>query len=194
MDKRNKFAKIGVNHNKNHKRAVDDFYSTDPNAIKYLLNYEKFNKNIWEPACGNGNLVNVLKQKSYNVTASDIKNRNCEGQKIKNFLTSKTPFKGDIITNPPYAHAGEFIQKAYELSNQKVAMFLKIQFLESINRYENIFNKTPPKTVYVFVKRIACYRNNIIDNKPSAVCYAWYVWDKNYKGETTLKWIPNHRY
>lgn len=24
---------------------------------------------------------------------------------------------------------------------------------------------------------------------PSAVCYAWYVWEKGYKGDTIVRWI-----
>ena len=37
-------------------RANNDFYSTDPIAIDYLLEHEDFSENIWECACGNGKL------------------------------------------------------------------------------------------------------------------------------------------
>ena len=41
-------------------------------------------------------------------------------------------WNGDIITNPPYKYAQEFIEKALQIipEGNKVAMFLKIQFME----------------------------------------------------------------
>lgn len=67
-------------------------------------------------------------------------------------------------------------------------MFLKIQTLEGQKRYDEIFSKYPPRTIYVFIKRIECAKNGIFINS-SAVCYAWYVWEKGYKGDTIVKWI-----
>lgn len=97
-------------------------------------------------------------------------------------------FSGDIITNPPYKYANEFIIKSLELTNRKVALFLRLQTLEGVKRYEQIFKNHPPKTIYVFIKRICCFKPG---GSPysSAVAYAWFVWDKNYKGETVVKWI-----
>lgn len=45
-------------------------------------------------------------------------------------------FEGDIITNPPYKYALEFVERALEsvLPGRKVAMFLKLQFLEGQKR------------------------------------------------------------
>lgn len=100
----------------------------------------------------------------------------------------------DIITNPPYSLVTEFVTKAYELTTQKVAMFLKIQFLETIRRYDEIFKKIPPKNVYIFVKRIPCYKNDNRNHKQSAVCYTWVVWDKKHSGDTIIRWIPNHKF
>lgn len=55
-------------------------------------------------------------------------------------------FDGDIITNPPYGLATEFAEHAMNIitDGHKVAMFLKIQFLETQKRYE-LFKKYPPK-------------------------------------------------
>ena len=72
-------------------------------------------------------------------------------------------------------------------------MFLKIQFLESIQRYEEIFSQFPPKTVNIFVKRIPCYRNDDRTKQQSAVCYTWMIWDKKHTEKTTINWIPNHK-
>lgn len=56
-------------------REKNDYYATDPKAMYKLLEFETFDKNIWEPACGEGNLSEVLKEKGYNVYSTDLINR-----------------------------------------------------------------------------------------------------------------------
>lgn len=75
-------------------------------------------------------------------------------------------------------------------NGRKIAMFLKIQFLEGKSRRE-LFRKYPPKTVYVSSDRLRCAMNGDFDKRAehSAVCYAWYVWEKGYEGDTVLRWI-----
>ena len=97
----------------------------------------------------------------------------------------------DIITNPPYKYAQEFVQHALDISLEgtKIAMFLKIQFLEGGGRYK-LFMENPPKHVYVFSKRVVCAMNGWFDKfDGSAFAYCWFVWEKGFKGEPTLRWI-----
>ena len=184
------YTTLGASSHSDYDRVKNDFYSTDPKAINHLLRFEKFDNNIWECACGNGNLSKRLERFGYNVTSTDLVYRGFgEGQ--IDFLKCYEKFDGDIITNPPYKYATEFVLKALELSKRKVAMFLKIQFLESQKRWLKLFKDFPPSTIYVFVKRISCYRNDDRSIKGSAVCYAWFVWDKEYDGETRVRWIDN---
>ena len=75
-------------------RIEHDFYSTDPKAIDYLLKYEKFNPNIWECACGNGNLTRKLEEYGYNVISSDIVDRGYEDTIIQDFLKLDEPIRG----------------------------------------------------------------------------------------------------
>ena len=103
-------------------------------------------------------------------------------------------WNGDIITNPPYKYAQEFIEKALQIipEGNKVAMFLKIQFLETKGR-KSLFQSQPPKTVYVSSSRLLCAKNaefeKMIAGGGSAVAYAWYVWQKGFNGTTELKWF-----
>ena len=98
----------------------------------------------------------------------------------------------DIITNPPYSKAMEFVEHALEIveDGRKVAMFLKIQFLEGKAR-RALFDKFPPKTIYVSSSRLHCAMNGDFEKyaKSNAICYAWFVWEKGYTGETVIKWI-----
>ena len=71
-DKSSVFRIIGASNHSDYDRVNHDFYSTDPKAINYLLKYEKFDKNIWECACGNGNLSKRLEKFGYNVMSTDL--------------------------------------------------------------------------------------------------------------------------
>lgn len=106
-------------------------------------------------------------------------------------MNCNQPWDGDIITNPPYKYGEKFVERALELvsDGRKVAMFLKLQFLEGKARKE-LFQKYPPKTVYVSSSRLICAKNGEFDKfSSSAVAYCWYVWIKGYRGDTTIKWF-----
>lgn len=139
-----------------------------------------------------GNMSKRLKEYGYNVLSTDLIMRDNYADKLMNFLSQEEikEFDGDIITNPPYSLACEFMEKSLEIikPNRKVAMFLKLTALEGQSRYNRIYKDNPPKTIYVFIRRIECAKNNIFQ-RTSAVCYAWFVWQKGFKGLPTVKWI-----
>lgn len=184
------YKTLGASNHTEEEREPNDFYATDPKAMQILLQHETFNTNVWECACGQGHLSKVLKENGYLVKSSDIIDRGFEDTEIIDFLNAKKEnisFCGDIITNPPYKYAKEFVEKALELSSNKVAMFLKLTFLEGQAR-QKLFKKFPPRTVYVFSSRIQCAKNGDFKGT-SAVAYAWFVWEKDFKGKTTIEWI-----
>jgi hypothetical protein len=187
------YKTLGASNHTDKERQNEDFYATESKAIDVLLEVENFNKNIWECACGQGHLSEPLIKAEYNVKSTDLIDRGY-GQGGIDFLQQNEIFNGDIITNPPYAFAQEFIEKALFLvpTGNKVAMFLKIQFLEGKKRKE-LFLKYPPKTIYVSSSRLLCAKNaefqKMKDSGGSAVAYAWYIWEKGYQGNTTVKWI-----
>lgn len=175
-------------------RENDDYYATDPKAAELLLELEKFSDNIWECACGEGHLSKVFEKNGYKVKSTDLINRGF-GESDVDFLNIKNIiWDGDIITNPPYKYAKEFIEKSLDLvsDGKKVAMFLKIQFLEGKSR-KKLFLSQPPKVIYVSSSRLLCAKNaefqKMIDGGGSAVAYAWYIWEKGYKGDTVLRWF-----
>ena len=174
-------------------REEHDYYATDPIAVKLLLNQEKFDCNIWECASGENHIANVLKEYGYNVRTSDIVKRTPTTE-VKDFLKTRKKWNGDIITNPPFCLAEEFIHKALSLvgKGHKVAMFLRLLFLESIKRYEGLFKENPPKTIYVASRRIKCGKDGDFNSSMSSImCLAWFVWEKGFNGDTTIKFI-NH--
>jgi len=185
-------AILGARNYAHNERAQNDYYATEPRAAQLLMDVETFQPVIWECACGEGHLAEEFKKAGYRVMASDLIDRGYGVQ--YDFLTCDAPPipNCDIITNPPYSKAQEFVEHALDISKDgtKIAMFLKIQFLETKGR-KKLFEKYPPKTVYVSSSRLHCAMNGEFERfaKSNAICYAWYVWRKGYYGDTVLKWI-----
>lgn len=190
----------GASNHSNIEREENDFYATPPIATKTLVNYineyypEIKEKVIWECACGKGDISKVLIENGYKVTSSDIIDRGygvC-GEEM-NFLESKLKIDYNIITNPPYKYAKEFVEKAMELitDDNYCCMLLKLTFLEGKKRYD-MFKKYPPMKVLVFSDRINCALGGDFENtneNGGAVCYAWYIWKKGYQGKTEIDWL-----
>jgi hypothetical protein len=192
-NKRAVFVTNGDTSHSTREREIRDYYATDPRAVEELLKREKFDINILEPACGGGHISETLKAHGYQVTSGDIITRDYAGQNYAaDFLQIKTPWLGDIITNPPYKYAAEFVEHALEVieDGNKVAMFLKLTFLEGEKRRE-LFRTNPPRKIYVFTKRINCALNGeeSFFNSSSAVCYAWFIWQKGSTGKPVIDWI-----
>ena len=190
------FTCNGASNHSEGERQHHDYYATEPKAVELLLERECFSPYVWECACGEGHMSEVLKVHGYKVKSSDLYDRGYEETEIIDFLTVKKEdikrdASRDIITNPPYKYAKEFVEKALEISmnGSKVAMLLKLTFLEGKNR-RHLFENHAPKIIYVFGERIDCWKNGIKPDKPlKTVCYAWFIWEKGYKGATIIKRI-----
>lgn len=190
------FKTLGASNHTEVERADYDFYATYPPAVKALLQKEKFNKKIWEPAAGNGHISEVLKEFGYKVFSSDLLQREYPLEAVADFLKLDKPLlEGtfDIIGNPPYNSASDFILKSLELLPEggRLCYLLKLLFLEGGKRYQSLFKEHPPKLIYVFSTRIPCARNGIFneEGRGKAVAYAWFIWEKGYKGEPIIRWI-----
>lgn len=171
-------------------REVLDFYATDKRAIHELLKREKFTPLVYEPACGMGHIGKILEEYGYRVKATDICYRGYGEDKEVDFFKVMEN-RVDIVTNPPYFCANEFIRHALKISKKgiKIAMLFRLAFLEGQKRYE-LFKEHPPVKVYVFSKRINCAKNGEFDiHKSSAIAFAWFIWEVGYKGCTRLDWI-----
>ena len=129
-------------------REENDFYATEPKATELLLEKETFNKNILEPCAGKGHMRDVLVSNGYNVTATDLIYRGIDDIKQEDVFNI-TEFNGDIITNPPYKIALPILKHCLDIipTGNKVAMFLKVLFLEGKER-KKFFEENPPRYIY----------------------------------------------
>ena len=196
------FVTLGAsNHSRTGERQTEDFYATSISTIESLFpilekHNIKLNGICIEPSVGNGNIISTVKnhceEEYFPYLAFDIVDRGYPNTIVKDWMAvdSLPNEEKFIIGNPPYALALEHIKHGLDLLNtgEYSIHLLKIQFLEGKKR-RNFFNEHPPKFIFVFSERQNCFKNNIDDGGSSAICYAWYVWEKGFKGYPTLDWI-----
>lgn len=189
------YTTLGASNHSKKERAPNDFYATDPSAIDGLLSAIDLPKRVWECACGAGHLSERLKDYGKEVYSSDLVVRSY-GVGGVDFLASKNiPHVSCIITNPPYKNALAFVLHALDIlpPGGVACFFLKTTFLEGRHRYDKLYSRHPPKYVFQFVGRVLCAKNGDFDKMRasggSAVSYAWFVWEKGYRGDTVVRWI-----
>ena len=172
------------------------------------MELEQFENKILEPCCGSGNISKVLEEAGHEVISTDLYDHGYGTSGID--LFTYKDIDCSIITNPPFGIVTEFIEHMLDnlKPGHKMALFLKLQFLEGQDRYKKVFSRKQLKTVYLYSKRVACYKKNEMyqrnddgtfrldkdGNKmkmPSAVAYAWYIFESGYQGDPVIKWISN---
>lgn len=77
----------------------------------------------------------------------------------------------------------EVLDELERLPEGCVACFLlKSTFIGGQKRFEDLFSVYPPKLILQFARRIK------YDSGYSYNC-AWFIWEKGWRGETTVRWI-----
>lgn len=167
-------------------RQKDDFYATPPEATQQLLDVEKFQGKIYEPCCGQGHISKVLIKNGYDVESSDLVDRGYGKSNIDFLMEYQT--RDNIITNPPYGRLlMQFVRQTQKIADKKIAMLLKLTFLEGQERKE-FFKEYPPTRVHVFSKRLSLMKNGE-SYDGGMMALAWFVWEKNKKTTTTINWL-----
>jgi hypothetical protein len=170
-------------------RERDDFYPTPPRATRALLAAESFEGNIWEPACGDGAMSRVLEAAGFDVMSTDLIDRGY-GISGRDFLLDWQTMADNIITNPPFKHAQQFVEHALRRSRRKVAMLARLAWLEGKER-GRLFKRTPIARVLVFSGRLHMMRGRPenVECAGGMLAFAWFVWDHEHKGPPTLGWL-----
>ena len=174
-------------------REPNDFYSTDPKAVRALMNRLQVSRDtmIYECACGSGNLSKELESMGYNVLSTDLIDRGY-GTSGVDFLKVQTiPDNCMILTNPPYKYTTEFIAHSMELQKEGgvAAFLLNISYLSGLARYRDIYTKGWLEKVYVFSNRVHCFKNDINTGHSSPVNYAWYIFRNGHMGSPVIEWL-----
>ena len=178
-------------------REENDFYSTDPQAVRDLVRMLSENnipipKDIVETSVGQGHIAREFEKLGCRITAYDIVDRGYPGTIVLDYLkVTQLPEGCMIVENTPFKLTVEFLKHSLSLMKpgQYICSLQKIQFLEGQSR-KNFFQENPPEFVFVFSKRTITYRNGDMEKyKSSALCYCWFIFRKGYKGDPRIKWI-----
>lgn len=200
----------------NKEREALDYYATPPQEVTNILKTMGLEITaqdyVLDPACGGGHMMKGIVDyfPRVQLAGTDIKDRTTQLIKDLKENTNSTYYYGKeydflsdeypidecdyIIMNPPFSIIIPFVQHSLDIAKKGVLMFGRLQFLESVARYEKIFMDNPPTDVWVYVDRVACYKNGDFSTKPSSVqAYAWFYWDKEKIGQNTnLKFIRSY--
>jgi len=185
----NRTAKSIVGAAGDFKREANDFYATPHSASRALFAAEEFWGSIWEPSCGDGQICAVATECGHNVIGTDLIYRGY-GEGGRDFLKEEKLLAPNVVTNPPFKHAEKFIAHALALGADKVAMLLRLQFLEGARR-RKMFESTPLARVLVFSKRIPRMHNPDYTGPKttSLIAFAWFVWERGHNGAPEIRWI-----
>lgn len=178
-----------------------NFYASPYAALPPLLVAERrrMPRTLWEPSCGNGALVLPLRNRGYDVTATDLCDWGCpESEGGIDFLSdvagrhAPTADRIGIVTNPPFHIAQEYVERAVALAPY-VALLLRLAFLESEGRM-NWFPNVGLRRVHVIGERLPMmhrhgYAGPKIDK--GGMCFAWFVFERGLKptARVPLRWV-----
>lgn len=195
-------------------RAKDDFYQSSTEIANALFECVKagIKRNdlyaegleetvIIDSSVGTGTLLKPFRYKCWSLIGYDIADRGYKFVSVQNWLTVKeipNPRNKPkvIVQNPPFKLALEFVQHSLDLLNKGELLFSlhRLLFLEGGERFGKLYgNKQKPKYVFVFANRVSCITPDIENKGKNAVCFAWFMWQKGYRGSTQIKWIIDGR-
>lgn len=123
----------------------------------------------------------ILDLCNVSVTTMDIREDSKATQK-GDFLKSTRCNYDMVISNPPFSHAIEFIQKGLEVVRDwwYVVYLLRLNFLEWLKR-KAFYDKHAPKYIFVHHKRMSFTD----DWKTDSVAYAHFVRQKGFDADFT---------
>ena len=174
----------------------DDVYETPIEAVPALLGVERLPDSIWEPCCGSGAIVRVLRESRFRVHATDLVDHGCPAsESAVDFLLEQRAPDGveAIVTNPPFKLADQFVVHALRLV-PRVIMLLRLAFLES-ERRSPILDSGNLARVHVFKNRLPMMHRSgwTGPRATSSIPFAWFCWDRKHVGKPTfdrISWKP----
>ena len=171
-------------------RADKEWYVEPEAATKALLTAERFVGSVWDPCCGQGNIVRTLIDGGYRAWGTDLVERVPGADWFSgcyDFL-DRLPLElaPNIVMNPPFYRAKgteAFIRRALDIAPGKVCAFTDTRFLAGDERASGLFAARPPSRVWIVTPRVSCppgeylAAGNKAGNGSSDWC--WMVWDNS---------------
>ena len=168
-------------HQYNPDRSLYDDYPTDPLWTHALCDHVTLRGKVWEPAAGSGWMVDVLRERGYDVLSTDLERTGDD------FLATEVErWIGSVVTNPPYKLADAFLRKALSVATEQVAFLLPIGALGGKRRSEWLWHRKPPSLILL----VPTYM--LVGQATSQFLHVWVVWDQTRfrHSSTEFVWAP----
>lgn len=181
--------------------ADGDWYVEPEVATAFLLDREPIGEVVWDPCCGQGNILIEAHRRGHEVFGSDIVDRRQGGSPfhwsrldfLANWPLPRSLGGMSILMNPPYGKAKlaeAFIRKAVSLPGaDKVCVFVNSKFLFGSGRSKGLWTDLPPTRVYPVNPRPSCPPGEFLlaGGRASGGVenFAWLVYDLADKSRRT---------
>lgn len=174
------------------KRARGEWYVEPAWAVEGLFDVEEFTGRVLDPACGCGTIPSVCEAWGLDVIGTDRVYRGYGTGGI-DFLSDWRRLRRrrvvNLICNPPFSLAEEFLARALLVAQRKVALLLRLSWAEG-KRRRWIWDHTPLAAIHPFAHRVPMPPGRLRKKaKGGAVAFAWFVWDHAHKGPPIVRRI-----
>jgi hypothetical protein len=175
-------------------KEKDEFYETPSALTRALLSLERFDGDIWEPACGQGAMSNLMAEAGHKVICTDLVDRGV-GETGIDFLTEHRLRAPNVVTNPPFSLWGAFAEQALMLGAKKVVLLNEAKVLCNLGT-SALMARTGLARVLVATCRVKMLPPGAIDlgHSPRNGNVAWFVWEQGHSGLPTIQWFSPRRF
>jgi hypothetical protein len=181
-----------------------DLFPTPPWATRALCEWLRQRgiereSTVWECACGFGDMARPLAEYFAIVRSTDVQQHGAADGLVDFLLPwPNAPMFDWIVTNPPFRLGQAFATTALQRARVGVALLVRTAFLESAERYVELFSHLPPSDILQFVERVPMFKGRLDRKGSTATAYCWLVWRKQFElrelgvattGTTEFHWI-----
>ena len=181
-------------------RQEHDWYVEPVWCSGRLFEEEPFRGFVWDPACGQGNILTAGRVAGIPIFGSDIVAR-FDGCEVKDFVHGLGPheFVDNIVSNPPFGLCDDrkagtypFVEQALRYAMRKVALLMPANWVQGDKR-SRWLETTPLRRVWFISPRPSMPPGDVLaaGAKPGngTTDFAWFVWVKNYDGRPEIRWL-----
>lgn len=185
-----------------HPKVPAEWYVEDLQASRDLFAAEPLQGTIYDPACGQGNILKSANAAGLFAEGSDIAFRGVDRAQRFDFLSGAAtlPMAHHVVSNPPFTVTERFVDMALACYPGKVCMFQRLKWAEGLNEgvRADWFRRTGLSHIWVHGRRVSLAPNGKPlkikrDGTPQggSEAFAWFVWRRTPVGHTpTVGWLP----
>ena len=171
-----------------------DFYTEPFWCDVALFKAVTFRGSVYDPACGLGRIVQAARDAGLGGVGTDIAPRSSYVMRTRDFLRDSYVNNevDSIVSNPPFKHAVEFVERALEVAKYEVAFLLPARFLWGAER-SRWLAKTPLRQVLAIAPRPSMPPGELVESGAKVgggkEDFIWAIWQRGYCGRPEFGWL-----